>query len=209
MFDQFTTLELMDGLACALLAAAAACRARGFGAHFTGAIALGCVCGLAGPLAREAILHGEAGSRMIANALCDDALIGALAGLAALALWKRGGLFFWVDAAGMGLCSSLAAAFAAPTVGVAGGLGIGFIAGLLPGMLRDMALGDVAMLVEKEWYASAVAIGCAFAIFIGALPVIWQDARPLLPRILEYAAIGGCCATMFLRRLKGYGPGND
>lgn len=181
-------MGILDGAACALLAAAAAVRARVFGAHVTGALVLGCLCGLIGPLLREAFVHGAMGTARIARELPAEALAGAVCGLAALFMLRRmeslrGRLFGWLDSAGIGMGSSVGAILALPELGVAGALAIGLINGLAPGLIRDMALGDTAMLVEKSWYATAAALGCAasIAMFTGLYAVhmnSWTVAHP-------------------------------
>lgn len=170
----FINMTLLDGTACALLAAAATARARGMGAHVTGALVLGCLCGLAGPLLREAFLHGASGTGAIAREFPASALVGAISGLVTLALAgkARSRVFDWLDGSSMGLASGVGATLALPELGIVGALTIGLVNGLAPGLVRDISLGDTAMLVEKDWYATASALGCiasiAFFISFGA-----------------------------------------
>lgn len=160
------SMRLLDGSACALLAAAAACRARGLGAHFTGAAVLGCLCGLIGPLLREAFLHGQTGSGRVASELPDEALVGALGAIAALYILGklRQRMFFWLDSASIGLAGSVGTMFALPELGIVGAICLGMINALAPGLVRDMALGDTALLVDSDWYATAAALGCVATI---------------------------------------------
>lgn len=165
-FSDILTLPVMDGTACALLGAAAAVRAKNLGAHFTGAIVLGCFCGLIGPLLRETFLHGAMGSSNIVRALPDDALVGALGGIFALLILQKfsARIFFWLDSASIGLACSLGAVLSLQELGIVGSLCLGLINGLAPGLLRDVSLGDTAMLVDRDWYATTAALGCVAAL---------------------------------------------
>lgn len=195
-------MALLDGTACALLAAAAACRARGMGAHFTGAIVLGCLCGLIGPLLREAFLHGAAASGKIASELPAEALVGALGAMAAFYFFGKFRLFFWLDTASIGMASSVGAVYALQELGIVGGITLGMINGLAPGLVRDIALGDTAMLVERDWYATASALGCVAAIAV----FIWLALGPiaaLTPHAEGAGAIAGFFAVTLLRSWKG------
>lgn len=169
MDGSLMTMGLLDGVACALLAAAATVRARSFGSHITGALVLGCLCGIIGPLLRESFVHGPIGAGFIARELPGEALVGALGGVAALYVLRKSQilqsrLFNWIDGPGIGMATSVGAITALPELGVVGALTIGLINGLAPGLVRDMALGDTAMLVDKSWYATAAALGCVASI---------------------------------------------
>lgn len=177
MAQSFVSMGVMDGAACALLAAAATTRAKGFGAHGTGALVLGCLCGILGPLLREAFLHGAPAAGRIASELPAGALVGALGGLAGFYMFSRinslrGRLFGWLDGASMAAATSVGSIMSVTELGIVGALTLGLINGLAPGLVRDMALGDTAMLVEKSWYATAAALGCAASlamlVFLGA-----------------------------------------
>ncbi|MDE7242300.1 TRIC cation channel family protein [Desulfovibrio sp.] len=185
-------VELLDAACAVLLAAAAAWRARGFGAHFTGAVVLGCVCGLMAGLTRETLLHGAAGTRLVLGELPGPALAGALlgalaaAGAAALARKRTGagglggrGLFFWLDSLGLFLAASLGVFCALREIGATGALALGLFSGLAPGFVRDVALGDTAALVEQSWYATAAALGAMTTILLLILPPSFGGAWPL------------------------------
>lgn len=198
-------VALLDGIASALLAAAATCRARSMGAHLTGAIVLGCLCGLIGPLLRESFIRGSAGTRMAAAELPDDVLIGCLGAIASLYLLRKRTwqLFFWLDSAGIALGSSIGAMLSLDMVGIVGAISIGLVNGLAPGLVRDMALGDTAMLVEQDWYATAAAIGCVVTISVFLWLVIgwinsWTAAHAEVTAICS-----GCAAMLIIRGWKG------
>lgn len=214
IFSDAMSLSLFDGVACALLAAAAACRARGLGAHFTGAIVLGCLCGLIGPLLREAFLHGQDGARQIASSMPDDALIGAMGAFLAIYLVQntRFRLFFWLDAASIGLACAVGSIYALE-IGMVGAICLGLINGLAPGLVRDIALGDTAMLVDKDWYATAAALGSivSIAVFIALnFRMIGDGGLDDLEvkRAGEIAALAGFLVVCGLRAWKGR-PGSD
>lgn len=204
IFSEPEVIELFDGLSAAFLGAAAACRARNLGATHSGALALGCLCGLFGVLARELVLHGAQGARLVLSALPDDAFIGSAGAVFILLFFLRfgGKIFFWLDALSLGLASSLGAILALPELGIVGALVVGLINGLTPGLARDVALGDTAALVEKEWYAAAAMLGCVLAMAICAAPVFF----PVLAeaRIGEWALISGalivCAARYYAAR---------
>lgn len=201
----YYTIEILDGLACALLSAAACCRARSFGAHYTGSIVLGCVCGLVGPLLREIALHGQSGSRMVISALPDDALLGAAAALCAIAITRGASnrLFFWIDSAALGLASCLSSLLSFAELGLAGGLALGLASGMAPGLLRDVSLGDIALLVEKDWYGSAAAIGCMATLCGVVLPTIIETPPILSGRMDVVAVLFGTLTVICLRWWKG------
>lgn len=158
-----TNLPLLDAASCCLLAAAAAVRAKSMGAHFTGAMVLGCLCGFIGALLREAFLHGAPGSSWVVSQLPGWALAGSAAGILSMAAFARWQwrVFPVLDAVSIALATSMAAIMTLPELGLAGSLALALINGLAPGLVRDMALGDTAMLVERDWYAAAAALGAA------------------------------------------------
>ena len=195
------SMVLLDGVACALLAAAAACRARSLGAHFTGAIVLGCLCGILGPLLREAFLHGQAGTGPLAAQLPGDALLGALGALAATYILRKHGsrLFFWLDAASIGLASAVGAIYALQDLGIVGAVCLGLINGLAPGLVRDMALGDTAMLVESDWYATAAAMGCVIAIAVLLWLSVGWVTEWTASHADEVSVLAGFCMVILIR----------
>lgn len=214
-------VEMLDAACAVLLAAAAAWRARGFGAHLTGAVVLGCICGLVAGLVRESLLHGVAGTRLVLEALPGPALAGALlgglvaAGAAALASKRTSGagafagrgLFFWLDSLGLFLASSLGVFCALREIGATGALALGLLAGLAPGFVRDVALGDTARLVEQSWYATAAALGAITTILLLILPPSFGTAWPV-PRDWAWAwpwcsILGGVAVAMTLRLKRG------
>lgn len=197
-------MRVLDGLACALLAAAACARARSLGGHFTGALVLGCLCGLFGPLLREAFLHGQTGSNYILAQLPPEALCGALAALAAMwiARGKTARMFFWLDSASIGLATSVGALMGLGETGVAGALTLGLINGLAPGVMRDCALGDTAMLVEKSWYATAAMIGAIVALAIMIAFAVVGIGAWSASHAEAVAALGGLLVVMAIRGVK-------
>lgn len=214
-------VETLDAAAAVLLAAAAAWRARGFGAHLTGAVVLGCVTGLMAGLVRESLLHGAAGARLALGALPGPALAGALlgalaaAGAAALARTRVNGagavagrsLFFWLDSLGLFLAVSLGVFCALRETGATASLALGLLAGLAPGFVRDVALGDTARLVEQSWYATAAALGAMGTILLLILPPSFGTAWPV-PEAWAWAwpwcsVLGGVTVAMGLRLWRG------
>lgn len=165
-----------DLAAAFLLAAAASCRARLFGGHVSGAAVLGCLCGLAGPLLRECLGGGSGAELLASGAFLGAVVAGALAGAGLAGLRRQGaGLFFWLDSLGLALAACLGAMRGLTLgLGAAGALVLGLLAGLVPGLLRDMALGDTARAVEESWYATAAALGGMLTIGLARLP--WRPS---------------------------------
>ncbi|MBD5608065.1 MAG: hypothetical protein HDQ93_04355 [Desulfovibrio sp.] len=203
IFGAIESIEILDGVAAALLAATATARARNFGAHFTGAIVLGCVCGMVGGLAREIFLNGSAGARVALASLPQSALIGALGGAVAIRFLpsRKDAVFFWLDAASLGLAGALGAALGLPGLGVVGAMALGLVSGLAPSLARDVSLGDTAMIVEKSWYATAVALGCVGTIGVAIGGLVIDEVA--YARIGEYAVVFGALLTMAIRGWKG------
>lgn len=221
---QAAVVQSLDALAAVLLAAAAAWRARSYGAHFTGAAVLGTLCGLVAGLVREAALHGAAGAAIVLTALPGPALTGALGGALAAAAaaalahkrqaaapgagnsapsgqgravllrhWFAGrGLFFWLDSLSLGLAACLGTFCALRELGATGALVLGLLSGLAPGLVRDVALGDTALVVEQSWYATAAALGCVATVLLMILPATAGSAWPLPP---DWPCWGWCCVA--------------
>lgn len=204
------SMRLLDGIACALLAAAATARARGQGAHFTGAVVLGALCGLIGPLLREAFAHGQPGTARIMAEMPNEALVGALGVFVGMYLVHRTRirLFFWLDSASIGLASSIGAISTLNEIGIVGAIGLGLINGLAPGLVRDMALGDTAMLVDRDWYATAAALGCIAAIAVLLWLSIGWVTEWTATHASETAVLAGFVVVLSLRAWKGR-PGSD
>lgn len=203
LFSGLVSIELLDSMACALLASAALCRCVAMGANLLGALVLGCICGLTGPLARELLIHGHAGMGMVMNALPDDALMGVMGGYVACRIARRNlqKLFLWLDAAGIGLAAGLGSIMGMPGMGAAGAVVMGLVNALSPGLLRDLSLGDMAMLAEKNWYAASAVIACVLAILTVMLPPI--AGLPEGMRLGEWAVLAAMCACVALRVWKG------
>lgn len=201
ILSQPAVLQILDGLACALLAATAVCKAVSLRAQLFGGIILACICALACPLFREVILFGPPGALLILHSQPLNALVGALAALAACLFFPKFTviLFFWLDAASAGLACSIITLMALPTLGIAGALTTGIIAALIPGLIRDMALGDTALLIDKNWYASSVVIGAIVALLTVTLLTIYLN----FSRGMEVAILLGALATIFARYAGG------
>lgn len=172
------SLFLLDLAASFALAAAASCRARSTGAHFSGAAVLACLAGMAAPLARDGLLGYAAMTlnqgEYLAASVCGG-IIGIVAGQGSRA-WP---FFFWFDAVGLAMGAGVGTARGVMFgLGPTGSLVLGVIGGLAGGLARDLCLGDIARAVDEDLYATAAAIGCmltlALQLFCG-LPV-WQCA---------------------------------
>lgn len=206
IFSDALVIQLLDGAVACLFGAAATCRARVSGANLAGALILGCIAGLVAPILRETILHGQAGLQLVMDALPTQAFIGACAAIFALfILGKRGHfLFFWLDSLAICLGASLFAALALPELGIAAALILGIGCALFPGLVRDVALGDVAMFIDKGWYASCVALAAIGSLFIIVLWHIVPVPAFLSERPGEMGTLGGALTGLLLRYWKGW-----
>lgn len=185
-------LYVFDLAASFMLAAAASCRARSGGAHFSGAAVLACLVGLAAPLLREGLL-GHPVLALNRGDYLAAALVGGLAGILA-GRWRRSWLFFyWLDSLGLGLAAGVATVLGLYSgLGVTGCLILGVLTALIGGFVRDVALGDTARLVEDYLYATAAALGAMLALatlMYGRMPP-WQ------------CALAGCGLVLVLRALR-------
>lgn len=199
------TIEILDGIATALLAAATATRAKLLNAPLAGAAAIGCIAGLSASLAREALLHGPQGTKLVISALPDDALIGTVTAFLALVILKidRQSLFFWLDNASISLSGCLGTVLGMRELGAVGALAIGLVTGLIPSVIRDVSLGDTAMIVEQNWYAAAVFTGAIISVIILLGLTLQEVPLWLHPIAGELAIFGGAFAAFSLRAMKG------
>lgn len=171
-------LFVLDLAASFVLAAAASCRARSTGAHFSGAAVLACLAGMAAPLVRDGLLGYAAftlNQGEYLGACVGGAIVGILIGQS-----SRGWLsFFWLDALGLALGAGVGT-----VKGLMGGLGptgcilVGVLGGIVGGLVRDLCLGDMARVVEEEMYATAAALGGMVTLALLLLTSLpqWQNA---------------------------------
>ena len=171
-------LFVLDLAASFVLAAAASCRARSTGAHFSGAAVLACLAGMAAPLVRDGLLGYAAitlnQGEYLAASVCGG-IAGVLIGQSSRA-WLS---FYWMDALGLALGAGIGT-----VKGVMAGLGptgcilVGVLGGLVGGLTRDLCLGDMARAVEEDMYATAAAFGgmLALAMLLFTNFAQWQCA---------------------------------
>lgn len=158
----------------ALLAFAAGFKAQRQGLPMAGAVVLAALAGVCGVLLREVLLSfgtvAPLHDTWYAASACIGGTLGALCALVGL----RGGsnpllpVAFYVDCWGMGLCAAMAASrslvVGMPPVGC---LLLGTLAGLLPGVLRDVCLGDVPQAFAQQFHAVAGVIAAMVALAVG------------------------------------------
>lgn len=171
-------LFIVDLAASFMLAAAASCRARSTGAHFSGAAVLACLAGMAAPLARDGLLGYGAitlnQGEYLAACVCGG-IVGIIIGQGSRA-WMA---FYWLDALGLAFGAGVGT-----VKGVMAGLGptgsilVGILGGLVGGIARDLCLGDMARAVEEEMYATAAAFGAMLSLAVMMLTDLdpWQSA---------------------------------
>ena len=185
-------LFVLDLAASFVLAAAASCRARSTGAHFSGAAVLACLAGMAAPLVRDALL-GYATFTLNQGEYLAACVCGGIAGIL-IGQSSRGWLsFFWLDALGLALGAGMGT-----VKGVMAGLGptgsilVGVLGGIVGGLARDLCLGDMARVVEEEMYATAAALGGMLTLALMLLTSLaqWQ------------CALGGAVLVLALRGMR-------
>ena len=185
-------LFVLDLAASFVLAAAASCRARSTGAHFSGAAVLACLAGMAAPLVRDALL-GYAAFTLNQGEYLAACVCGGIAGIL-IGQSSRGWLsFFWLDALGLALGAGMGT-----VKGVMAGLGptgsilVGVLGGIVGGLARDLCLGDMARVVEEEMYATAAALGGMLTLALMLLTSLaqWQ------------CALGGAVLVLALRGMR-------
>ncbi|MDR2054419.1 MAG: TRIC cation channel family protein [Desulfovibrio sp.] len=172
-------LFILDMAACALLAAAAACRGRTYGGHVTGAMVLACLSGLSLPLLRDGLL-GEVAFSLDRSGYLAAAVSGGFVGIAAARFLRRWpACFYWLDSAGLALAAGISASKAGSArLGLTGCLVLGVLSALVGGLVRDMALGDAARAVGEPMYATAAVFGVLLTLALTAygLGRPWQCA---------------------------------
>ena len=171
-------LFVLDLAASFVLAAAASCRARSTGAHFSGAAVLACLAGMAAPLVRDGLLGYAAFTlnqgEYLAACVCGG-ITGILIGQGSRAWFA----FYWLDSLGLAFGAGIGA-----VKGVMAGLGptgsiiVGVLGGLVGGLARDLCLGDMARAIEEDMYATAAAFGgmLALALLLFTNLAQWQSA---------------------------------
>lgn len=211
VFSATASIEILDGIACAFLSLAAVMRARSLGANLAGSLVLGCICALSAGLGREFILHGQQGGRLILAQLPQAAFIGAIAGLLLhmMARKRTAQFFFLMDTLSMTITAALTASLAAPELGAPGALALGVSAGLLPGLIRDVTLGDSALFLEHAWYAASVILAALWTIMIILLPAFWVLPSFFVQRIGEWAVLSAALLALALRYWRGRGMPMD
>ena len=184
-------LYVFDLAASFMLAAAASCRARNGGAHFSGAAVLACLAGLAAPLLRDALL-GHPVLALNRGDYLAAAVAGAVAGTLAARLGHAWRAFYWLDSMGLGLAAGVGGVRGAVFgLGVVVCLVLGVLSALAGGLVRDVALGDTARLVEEDSYATAAALGVMLALvalLYGGMP-LWMCALACCGLVLVLRAL--------------------
>lgn len=202
VFSESTVLLLLGALSNALFAGAASARAKKNGAHFTGALVLGWVCGVTSQLCRALIFYGSLAAVPQLENIPGYALTGAIAGIGALYLAPLLPIVFWLQALAISLGTSLAAIEYFPLFGIVSALTLAVLTAILPGFIADMAMGDLAAFVERDWYVMAAFIGAVFAVFIIFIVVFMLETTFLKERIAEIAILAGTFLAFTLQLIK-------
>ncbi|MDR1659151.1 MAG: TRIC cation channel family protein [Desulfovibrio sp.] len=187
-------LFILDMGACALLAAAAACRGRTYGSHITGAMVLACLSGLSLPLLRDGLL-GEVAFSLDRGGYLAAVVAGGFTGIALARLLRRWpACFYWLDSSGLALAAGVSASKAGGAgFGLTGCLVLGVLSALVGGLVRDMALSDTARAVGEPLYATAAVFGVLLTLTL----TIYGIGRPW------QCALAGAALIVALRFLRG------
>lgn len=179
-----------------MLALSAACHSRQCGNQLAGSIAIGFLCAISAFLFREAVLHGQTGAEAVLNQLPMVSLVAAVFGGIAGKYPLSEKLCFVAYLLGIGLLGSCSCLCAVRSngLGIGASLSLGWVCGILPGFIRDVALGDMASFVEKRWYASAIFLACLATLAIGCGLVMivhdwWQGLFWQLASVLSGIAV--------------------
>lgn len=185
-------LFLFDLAASFALAAAASCRARSTGAHFSGAAVLACLAGMAAPLARDGLL-GYASMTLNQGEYLAASVFGGIVGIVAGQSSRAWQAFFWLDALGLALGAGVGTVRGVLfSLSPTGCIVLGVLGGLAGGLVRDICLGDVARAVDEDMYATAAALGAMLAL-----------ALLLLGGLQEWqCALAGAALVLCLRGIK-------
>ena len=203
VFSETASIEILDALACAFLGMACAVRGRAMGANLLGSLILACISALSAALSREFILHGQQGSMLVFAQLPQAAFIGASGGLLLYTIAKGGRFFFFIDTLSLSLTAALVASLAAPELGAVGAFSLGLCASLVPGLIRDLSLGDSALFLEQPWYAVSAVVAAAGAILLILLPAFWTMPSFFVHRLGEWAVVCGSLLGLALRYWRG------
>lgn len=145
---------------------------------------LGCLAGVAAPLLRDCLLGFGSlplnrGEYLAAAVL--GAVAGALIGGFSSRAWR---VFYWLDSLGLALAACVGASRGLSFgLDLGGCLLLGVLTGLTGGLVRDMALGDVARAVEESLYATAAALGAMLTLALllyvadSDCTACWQGSR--------------------------------
>ncbi len=150
-----------------MLAAASALRARHASCAPVGAAVLGVLCGLIGPLLRATLAGQPAVLVLDASLYPASALGGGVIGaFLGRFSWTEGRFFSLIEAAGLQLlaCSGVLVVQHWLALSPLGIFLLSAVPAFVPGLLRDVALGDTAALADEPAYATAPLLGILLTI---------------------------------------------
>lgn len=163
----FLSPFFFDAAGCAMLAAASALRARHASCAPVGAVVLGVLCGLIGPLLRTTLAGQPAvlvlDASLYPASTLGGGVIGAFLGRFS---WTEGRFFSLIEAAGLQLlaCSGVLVVQHWLALSPLGIFLLSAVPAFAPGLLRDVALGDTAALADEPAYATAPLLGILLTI---------------------------------------------
>lgn len=181
-------------IASILLAWSCAFYSRQCGNQLAGSISLGFICCIPAFIFRDAVFRGQPGVEVVLNqlppVLLVAAILGALAG-------KYNVQEKWHDIpylAGIGILVSWSSlcAIRVNNLGIGASVCIGWVCGIIPGLIRDIALGDMASFIEKRWLASAIFLACLATLGSGCCLVLLK--QQWLNGVWELLSV--CCGTV-------------
>jgi uncharacterized membrane protein YeiH len=163
-------LAVLTWAAVATLAVAGALSASRKQLDPVGFMLVACLCAFGGGTVRDVILNQPVFWLAVPEMVALAAGLAVLVFFTAHLLERRFVVLLWADAVGLGLFAVLGAeaaqrAGAAPWVAVL----MGTITATFGGVLRDIVCAEVPLILRREIYATAAALGAAVFVLLGVL----------------------------------------
>ncbi len=163
-------LAVLTWAAVAVLAVAGALSASRKQLDPVGFMLVACLCAFGGGTVRDVILNQPVFWLAVPEMVALAAGLAVVVFFSAHLLERRFVALLWADAVGLGLFAVLGAeaaqrAGAAPWVAVL----MGTITATFGGVLRDIVCAEVPLILRREIYATAAALGAAVFVLLGVL----------------------------------------
>lgn len=163
-------LAVLTWAAVAVLAVAGALSASRKQLDPVGFMLVACLCAFGGGTVRDVILNQPVFWLAVPEMVALAAGLAVLVFFTAHLLERRFVVLLWADAVGLGLFAVLGAE-AAQRAGAAAWVAVlmGTITATFGGVLRDIVCAEVPLILRREIYATAAALGAAVFVLLGVL----------------------------------------